>query len=51
MTKIVITGLVVVHLAASIWHGSAHTHLAIDLPPEKTFFIYIVILIAPIVAA
>ena len=51
MTKIVITGLVAIHLAASLWHGSAHTQLAIALPPEKTLFIYIVILIAPIVAA
>lgn len=51
MSKIVITGLVAIHLAATLWHGSAHTHLAIDLPPEKTLFVYIVILIAPIVAA
>ena len=51
MTKIVITGLVAIHLAASFWHGSVHTHLAIDLPPAKTVFVYIVILIAPIVAA
>ncbi len=51
MTRILITALVTVHLAASIWHGSAHTRLAIDLPAEKTLFIYIVILLAPIVAA
>jgi len=51
MTKLVITVLVAVHLAASLWHGSAHTRLAIDLPAEKTLFIYIVILIALIVAA
>ena len=51
MAKILITGLVVIHLVASLWHGSAHTHLAIDLPPEKTLFVFIVILIAPIVAA
>ena len=51
MTKIVITGLVAVHLAASLWHGTTHARLAIDLPPEKTVFIYAVILIAPIVAA
>lgn len=51
VTKLVITGLVVVHLAASIWHGGAHTSLAITLPAEKTLFVYIVILIAPIVAA
>jgi hypothetical protein len=51
LTKIVITGLVLVHLAATLWHGIAHRQLAIDLPPEKTVFVYIVILIAPIVAA
>lgn len=51
VTKIVITGLVAIHLVASLWHGNAHTQLAIDLPPEKTLFVYIVIIIAPIVAA
>ena len=51
MTKIAITGLVTIHLAATLWHGSAHTQLTIALPPEKNIFVYIVILIAPIVAA
>ena len=51
MTKIVITGLVAMHLAATLWHGSAHIQLAIALPPEKNIFVYIVILVAPIVAA
>ena len=51
MNKIVITGFVVIHLAATLWHGSAHTQLAIALPPEKNAFVYIVILLAPIVAA
>jgi len=51
MTRIAITALVVVHLAATLWHGDAHTQLAIGLPPEKTIFVYVVILIAPIVAA
>ena len=51
MTRLIISGLVAVHLAASLWHGSAHTRLAIDLPPEKTLFVFVVILIAPIVAA
>ena len=51
MTKLVITGLVTVHLAASMWHSNAHTRLGIELPAEKTLFIYIVIVIAPIVAA
>lgn len=51
MTRIVITGLVAMHLAASLWHGGAHTQLAIILPPEKTIFVFIVILIAPIAVA
>lgn len=48
--RIVITGLVVVHLVASVWHGDAHARLAIELPPEKNLFVYAVILIAPLVA-
>ncbi len=51
MTTTLITWLVTLHLAASIWHGSAHTQLAIALPPEKNAFVYVVILVAPIVAA
>jgi hypothetical protein len=51
MTRILITALVGFHLVASFWHGSAHAQLAIALPPEKTIFVYVVILIAPIVAA
>jgi hypothetical protein len=51
MTRIAITALVVIHLAASLWHGDAHTRLAIDLPPEKNIFVLVVILAAPIVAA
>ena len=48
--RIIITSLVIVHLVASIWHGDAHTRLAIALPPEKNIFVYVVILIAPLVA-
>jgi hypothetical protein len=51
MTKLVITGLVIVHLAASFWHGSAHTHLGIELSMDQTLFIYIIIIIVPVVAA
>ena len=51
MTKIVMTFLVLVHLAATLWHGDAHTRLAIELPPLKTAFVLVVILVAPIVAA
>lgn len=48
--RIIIVVLVIVHLVASIWHGDAHTRLAIALPPEKNIFVYVVILIAPLVA-
>jgi len=48
--RIIITALVIIHLAASFWHGDAHTKLAIGLPPEKNVFVYVVILIAPVVA-
>jgi NADPH:quinone reductase-like Zn-dependent oxidoreductase len=47
----VITALVVIHLVATLWHGSAHAQLAIVLPPAKNVFVYVVILIAPVVAA
>ena len=51
MTRIVITGLALLHLVASFWHGSAHRQLAINLPPEKTLFVFLVILLGPVVAA
>lgn len=50
MSKIAITILAVVHLVATLWHGDAHTRLAIELPLEKNIFVYTVILIAPLVA-
>lgn len=51
MTKIAIGVLVAVHFAVVLWHGTAHTTLAIALPPEKNAFVFIVIVIAPILAA
>jgi len=50
MTRIVITAAVIVHLVASLWHGSAHTHLGIELSTQQTLFVYLVIIIAPIIA-
>lgn len=49
--KLKIAVLVAIHLAVSLWHGNAHTALAIALPPEKNAFVILVILIAPVVAA
>ena len=51
MSKIATAVLVAIHLAVSLWHGNAHTALAITLPPEKNAFVFVVILIAPLVAA
>ena len=51
MTKIAIAVLVAIHFAVALWHGNAHTTLAIALPPEKNAFVFIVVLIAPLVAA
>jgi hypothetical protein len=46
----VIAVLVAIHLAVTLWHGNAHTELAIALPPEKNAFVLVVILFAPLVA-
>ena len=51
MNRIAITTLAVIHLVATLWHGNAHTQLAIGLSREKTFFVFVVILIAPVVGA
>ena len=51
MTRIAISVLVAVHLAVSLWHGNAHTELAIALPPLKNAFVILVIVVAPVVAA
>lgn len=51
MAKVVITALVAVHLIATLWHGNAHTQLSIELPPLKTAFVVVIILVAPLVAA
>ena len=45
------TTLVVVHLAATLWHGDAHERLAIDLPALKDVFVWAVILLGPIAGA
>lgn len=50
-TRVAIAVFVAIHLAVNLWHGNAHTELAIGLPPAKTVFVLVVILIAPVVAA
>jgi hypothetical protein len=48
LQKSLISSLVVIHLAANLWHASAHTQLMIDLPPIKLAFVIVVILLAPV---
>ncbi len=50
-TRIAIAVLVAIHLAVTLWHGYAHRELGIALPPAKNAFVFVVILIAPLVAA
>ena len=45
-----ITGLVAVHLIVTLWHGNSHQSLAIVLPAQKNAFVYLVIVLAPIIA-
>ncbi len=51
MVKSIVTGLVVVHLAVTLWHGDAHTALEIGLPFLENVFVYAVILAGPVLAA
>ena len=48
--RALISTLAAVHLVVAAWHGSEHASLTVKLPPEKAAFIYVVIVIAPIVA-
>ena len=49
--RIAIAVLVVLHFFATIWHGQSHASLGIALAPGEDAFVFIVIVLAPIVAA
>jgi hypothetical protein len=51
MSKLAIAVLAAVHLAVTLWHSSAHSELAIGLPPLKLAYAYVVIVFAPPLAA
>jgi hypothetical protein len=51
MSRTPITALVALHFAIVAVHGSAHTTLAVGLPPAKNAFVLVVIIVAPLVAA
>ena len=46
---VILTALVFIHLIGNLWHGDAHITLDIYLSGIKTAFVFIVILISPIV--
>lgn len=48
--RIALTALGVIHLVVGMWHGSAHARLAVALSPAQNLFVYVVILVAPLVA-
>jgi hypothetical protein len=50
MVRIALTALGAVHLVAAVFHGSAHTELAVVLSPAQNLFVYAVIVCAPLVA-
>jgi hypothetical protein len=51
MSRIAITVLVAVHLGVAFWHGNAHAALAVALTPSQNAFVFLVILIGPLVGA
>lgn len=50
MRKDAATILVLVHLAVSVAHGSAHSHLSIGLATWQKAFVAIIIVVAPLIA-
>jgi hypothetical protein len=50
MVKIALSLLGVVHLLVAVWHGAAHTELAVTLSPAQNLFVNVVIVLAPLVA-
>jgi hypothetical protein len=49
--KVAVVVLSVVHLGVVLWHGDAHTALAVGLSQGETAFVVLVIFMAPLVAA
>jgi hypothetical protein len=50
MARIALTVLGAVHLAVAIWHGAMHKELAVGLSPAQNLFVYVVVVLAPLVA-
>jgi hypothetical protein len=48
--RIVLMVFGAIHLGVVIWHGAAHRELAVTLSPAQNVFVYVVIVLAPLVA-
>ena len=48
--RLALTVLAAIHLSVVLWHGRAHTDLAVSLSRFQYLFVFAVILIAPLVA-
>lgn len=51
LTRVVMTLLVLLHLWPNLRHGAAHEALGVPVPPGWSWFVYLVILLLPILAA
>lgn len=49
--RLVMTLLVLLHLWPNLRHGAAHEALGVPIPPGWTWFVYLVILLLPVLAA
>ena len=50
LPRLTLTVLAALHLTIVLWHGSAHSDLAVGLSRLQTLFVFCVILISPVLA-
>ena len=50
LPRLTLTVLAAIHLTVVLWHGAAHSDLAVALSRLQTLFVFCVILIAPVLA-
>jgi hypothetical protein len=50
MARIALTVFGAIHLVVAIWHGATHRELSVALSPAQNLLVYLVIVLAPLVA-
>ncbi len=48
--RVALSVLGAVHLIVAVWHGNAHADLGVGLSAAQNLFVYVVIVLAPLVA-